>query len=41
MKAERSKEKGFVPVVVTLESQEEVDCLWALLHSSSVVLARW
>ena len=32
MKATRSKNKAFVPVELTLETQEEVDAIYALLN---------
>ena len=47
MKAERIKPKQkFVPVIVTLESQEEVDSLYAIGNHAKIgnalpALARW
>lgn len=39
MKATRSKNKAFVPVELTLETQEEVDAIYALLNCNRLVCA--
>lgn len=36
MKINHQKE-SFKPVIITLESQEEVDCLWGIMNHSWVV----
>lgn len=36
MKAHRNKQKAFVPVEFTLETQEEVNALYALFHFGSL-----
>ena len=47
MKAERAEPKQeFVPVIVMLESQEEVDALYALINHSTItgalpILDKW
>lgn len=39
MKAERKTESAFVPVILTLESQAEVDAVYALLNHATLLEA--
>ena len=39
MKATRETKEQFIPVVLTLETQEEVDAIFALLDNSTVTNA--
>ena len=39
MKAHKLEDKGFVPVVLTLENQHEVDAIYSLLNNVVIVEA--